>query len=950
MKTQKKIGYFVWSLLTAVVFLSASYADAWAGCVQGNCQNGRGTYVWNDGDRYVGQYRNGKRNGFGTYFFKNGDRFMGKYRDGKRNGKGVYMWASGARYEGNYTDSKRHGAGKYTSASGQTSYSMYNYGTKTRTLSASEYRNMISGGSSTRVTPRRTASTGCVQGNCQNGKGTYVWSDGDRYVGNYRNGKRNGFGTYFFKSGDRFMGQYRDGNRNGKGVYMWSSGARYEGNYVNSKRHGVGKYTNSSGHASYYLYNHGNKVRDITAAEFRRGSAGTTVARNNDLNNAPRRPVASSGCISGNCKRGDGVFVDSKGNRYEGRFANGKYQGQGKLFLKNGQIVIGEFYMSRPTGIVTRYHPNGTIEVLRYKKGQRDGVGVVYAKNGSKTYQSWKNGKLKVKNMKKFLFDMRSLGANYSPAPKPTSGYASNTVTPRTPPRGSDDIANNNVVPPKFTSDDTTPGADDDCPLGAELARRSLKTFTSDKKKGLAGLIRAQKYCPGNFFVEYSLGNAYKEYNRPDLAFKTWKKLSDKYPNDYRLISGLGQVAFLMNKLDDAKKYAKMAMNVRPGDPTGWKLYMDVLFKQAKYADAYEFARTNPSVPADYRAKSAKYVVAQQWNVFRKGDRNKALTKMLKLSKKYPNEVSFGAAKEKMFLALEDDNADIPVPTALPHVAGGGTLDFNAIDGDSEVLNIRGMKATMKPTADAYALIVGISRYQNINGPKFSEKDARQFQRMLIKTAGFRNTPGHIRLRLNSDATVGSLYADVEWLLKKAKLNPDAKIVFYFSGHGSPLMGDDRQTIKDGLLVPYDASIDLLNERTALSLAYLRGKFNKLKNKNVVTIIDACFSGSGKSASNKKLVKPKVKKGLLSSHKLFITASAADRPADEYPSGQQGAFTYFFLKALMGEGDANSDGWVDSVEAFNFAKDKLTALGMDQDPQMSAPVRVKLAKVPATPQ
>ena len=62
-----------------------------------------------------------------------------------------------------------------------------------------------------------------------------------------------------------------------------------------------------------------------------------------------------------------------------------------------------------------------------------------------------------------------------------------------------------------------------------------------------------------------------------------------------------------------------------------------------------------------------------------------------------------------------------------------------------------------------------------------------------------------------------------------------------------------------------------------------------------------------------KLVTPRVNKALLASNKLFISAAAADRPAEEYAPGQQGAFTYFFLKALMGEGDENNNGWVDTL-------------------------------------
>lgn len=61
----------------------------------------------------------------------------------------------------------------------------------------------------------------------------------------------------------------------------------------------------------------------------------------------------------------------------------------------------------------------------------------------------------------------------------------------------------------------------DTCPLAKELAARSLATFEKDMKKGLAGLMRAQKFCPGDRSIVYNLGLAYYRYKRPDMAYAT---------------------------------------------------------------------------------------------------------------------------------------------------------------------------------------------------------------------------------------------------------------------------------------------------------------------------------------------------------------------------------------------------------------------------------------------
>ena len=482
--------------------------------------------------------------------------------------------------------------------------------------------------------------------------------------------------------------------------------------------------------------------------------------------------------------------------------------------------------------------------------------------------------------------------------------------------------------------------AGDMCPVARELAKTSLKVFKKDRKKGLSGLIRARKLCPDDKKIAYNLGAAYYQYKRPDLAYDVWSKLARKNKRDFNLLSNLAWIALEIGRLDDAADWAKKAGSIKK-DKELLALQLDILFKKGKYEQALILARKNSmSTQAD---KAAGYLAETVWNRFRNGEKEDAFKDLIELCNKFYGLRKLMEAKDKMALALVDDSM-VPLPKPLPDQQFKNNASGPVITRVSdEFLDIEHVKSTLKPTSRAYALIVGIHKYKHLKGPRFAETDANQIYRMLVKRAGFKNDNAHIRLRLNQDASVGALYNDLEWLVRKAKLNPDAKIFFYFSGHGSPVA--EGQNIKDGLLVPYEATLDGLNDRTAIPLSYLRKKFSALKNKNVVCLLDACFSGTGKSVTGMKLIRPKINRSLLSCNKLFISAAAADRPAEEYAPGRQGAFTYFFLKAMLGEGDVNRDGWVDTKEAFDYARAKLMALDYDQNPQMSADVRIKLARV-----
>ena len=103
----KKSIVFICVLFT-VCFISV---NTFGGCIKGNCQNGQGTIITPDGEKYVGKFKDGKFNGQGTITSPDGEKYVGEFNDGKINGQGTYTIPNGTKYVGEWKDGKFNGTG-----------------------------------------------------------------------------------------------------------------------------------------------------------------------------------------------------------------------------------------------------------------------------------------------------------------------------------------------------------------------------------------------------------------------------------------------------------------------------------------------------------------------------------------------------------------------------------------------------------------------------------------------------------------------------------------------------------------------------------------------------------------------------------------------------------------------------------------------------------------------
>lgn len=206
-----------------------------------------GTLEFRDGAKYVGDYKEDKDknqilHGTGEYISQ-AFRYNGEFKDGKKQGKGVYVWANGDKFEGDFANDQVSGKGRWQFASGD--------------VYTGDVLNAVMVGKGVLVAKNGDRYEGLFADGKPNGLGVYVFANGDKFEGSMVAGKMSGKGTYTNKRGDKFIVPFVDGVPNGNGVYEFANGDRYAGEIQNGLLTGKGEYFHSDGQRSEGMYVNG---------------------------------------------------------------------------------------------------------------------------------------------------------------------------------------------------------------------------------------------------------------------------------------------------------------------------------------------------------------------------------------------------------------------------------------------------------------------------------------------------------------------------------------------------------------------------------------------------------------------------------------------------------------------------------------------------------------------
>jgi hypothetical protein len=149
-----------------------------------------------------------------------------------------------------------------------------------------------------------------------------VWPDGSRYTGQWKGGKMIR-GTLQLGSGTHYNGLFVDNKPTGfSSMLVYPDGSRYIGNVVNFRRQGTGKLTMKDG-----------RVYEGDWTDGKLNGKGKAILPDS----GDRVGSTYVGHFKDSLPQGKGVIRFRNGEKYDGEWENGMFQGLGRHFV--GEVV-----------------------------------------------------------------------------------------------------------------------------------------------------------------------------------------------------------------------------------------------------------------------------------------------------------------------------------------------------------------------------------------------------------------------------------------------------------------------------------------------------------------------------------------------------------------------------------------------------------------------------------
>jgi len=743
----------------------------------------------------------------------------------------------------------------------------------------------------------------------QHGQGSYTYASGAKYVGEFKDGIKNGQGTYTFASGDKYVGEFKDDDKHGLGTYTFASGDKYVGEHKDGKSHGQGTYTHANGNKYVGEYKDGNKTGWGTYT-FASGDKYVGEHQDNKENGLGTYTKPNGFKYVGEFKDGEyhgrGIGMLADGTRFEGIWADGKFIREAKVNLPTlnnniatnndrtdidrerqhtnpnklrpcpkpdyskktdierfakwtncwgryqveldkdhkGDVLEIEWLNGLPHGLGTYTYANGDKYVGEFKHGSNHGQGTYTYANGDKYVGKYKDGKKHGQGAY-----ISANGNKYVGEHKDDKKNGQGTYTWAS---GAKYVGEHKDDKENGLGTYTWPNGD------RHVGEFKDGDFHGQGERMSADGTRIEGVWADGKFIREAKVNLPNLNN--NIATNTDRTDIDR--ERQQLAEERRRLEEEKRQREQAKSSQRINLQVTNTQPTSDGSFFIEIKTNADTA----------SLQIDGKEEGGKV------------DGNYIIKRVARA----------GSASSFRIVATDvygnTENKTINVSRAI-------------VESKTTYAALNPGQVKQQSTRDAVAIIIGIAEYKNLPKADFANDDARAFYDYAIRALGVK--PENIKLLVDSDADEAEILRTFRnWLPSKVK--PTTDVYVFYSGHGLPTT--DGQSL---YLIPPRAAKDVIDD-TAIPFSKINAAIQSAKPKSVTMILDACYSGQARTGetllASARPVQIKTENRLFPENFTVITASQNDQISSSNPDLQHGIFSYYLMKGMEGDADANKDG------------------------------------------
>ena len=233
----------------------------------------------------------------------------------------------------------------------------------------------------------------------------------------------------------------------------------------------------------------------------------------------------------------------------------------------------------------------------------------------------------------------------------------------------------------------------------------------------------------------------------------------------------------------------------------------------------------------------------------------------------------------------------------------------------------KGIPKGKKKNLDALAVVFGVEDYKNVSDVTFAKRDAAWMKKDFENVLGIPQN----RIYYKTDSDVGQaefskVFSEDGWLDKRVK-NNKTDLYIYYAGHGAPDIKKSK-----AYLIPYDGDPNYASQ-TGYEMDELYEQLDSLGARSTTVFLDACFTGANRESeillAGARPVFMEVDASATRDVTVF-SAAGGKEISSAWPEKKHGLFSYYLMKGMRGEADANGDKQITVGELGDYVKENVS--------------------------